>query len=188
MPIEHILDSIETEAGNRVEAIERSGTERAQAAIAQARSRLSAETERFVNEAVASEEAEIQRRLNAAELQTRRDLAGVRRELFEQAFDEARERLDTIRTRDDYPQLLQALILEACQNLPEPITLHIDKRDEQHLGSAATNYKVVTDLNVAGGVVARSADGTITRSNTLEDRLTRFHHSSVYEVAEVLYS
>lgn len=188
MPIEHILDSIETEAGNRVEAIEQAGKERAEAAIADARARLAAETERFVNEVVASEEAETNRRLNAAELQTRRDLAGVRRELFEHAFDEARDRLDTVRSRDDYPQLLHVLIEEACHELPAPVTLHIDPRDKAHIGEFAQRYEVVEDLTVAGGVVARSADGSITRSNTLEDRLARFHHSSVYEVAEVLYS
>lgn len=188
MPIEHILVSIETEADRRVESIERSGTERAEAAIAEARARVAADTDRFVNDVVAQEEAETQRRLNAAELQTRRDLAGVRRELFEQTFEEARERLSTVRNGPNYPQLLHALIKEACEGLPAPVTIHIDPRDEEHLGSIASEYKFVTDLSVAGGAVARSADGDITRSNTLEDRLDRFYQSSVYEVAEVLYS
>lgn len=188
MPIGHILESIDVEAASEIEAIRRKAEKRAEEILQNARARADGEVERFVAERINAEKVESMRRRNAAEMENRRGLAGVRRELFEQAFDTAHDRLETLRERDDYPTLLMAYIDEALDGLEPPCTIHVDERDVAHVPSGYRGCEVVGDLRIAGGAIIETADGRVKRSNTLEDRLALFRHDGVRQVSEVLYS
>lgn len=188
MSIDHILDSIDTQAVAEIAAIERGGAAQAERILEGARARADEEIERFVAERVTAEEIESLRRRNAAEMQGRRKMAGVRRELFEKAFDLAREELPSLRQRPDYSEILMSYIDEALDGLELPATIHVDARDLSFVPEGYRGCAVVGDLDIAGGAVVVSGDGRIRRSNTLEDRLARFHDEGVRQVSEVLYS
>ena len=188
MSIDHILDSIDTQAAAEIAAIERGGAAQAERILQSARARAEEEIERYLAEKVTAEEIESLRRRNAAEMQGRRRMAGVRRELFEKAFDLAREELPTLRGRSDYTEILMSYIDEALEGLDAPATIHVDARDVALVPQAYRGCTVVGDLDIAGGAVIVSADGKVRRSNTLEDRLSRFHDEGVRQVSEVLYS
>lgn len=188
MAIDHVLSSIDTHAAAEIAEIEREGAAQAEGIIQGAHERAEREIERYVAEKVTAEQIESLRRRNAAEMESRRRMAGVRRELFEKAFDLAREKLPALSERSDYRTILMSYIDEALAGLDAPATIHVNARDVDLVPEGYRGCAIVGDQDIAGGAVVVSGDGRITRSNTFEDRLERFHDEAGRQVSEVLYS
>ncbi len=91
-----------------------------------------------------------------------------------------RAQLAEVRRDDDYPHLLRQLVRECISNIDvamgqEEIRLQADERDKDLIEHFLKDYddhiNVSYDLEVWGGLLARSQDGRVTVTNTFESRL-----------------
>ena len=116
MALADLLDAIEVEADEELERVERESREEAERIVAVARSeadRLEAELVAAVEPGALAEAARIR-------ALARVDAAAEARDLREQAFltllDAVRARLAQVRSADDYPERLAALLAEASRD------------------------------------------------------------------------
>jgi vacuolar-type H+-ATPase subunit E/Vma4 len=107
------------------------------------------------------------RRANAARLLDAREAA------YDEIAQEACSRLRGIREREDYPEILAALLAEARSMLPAGDLVRVDPSDERLVRRllAGDRLRVEPMLRSAGGVEVADGRGERVR-NTLEERFT----------------
>jgi vacuolar-type H+-ATPase subunit E/Vma4 len=132
----------------------------------------------------------VARVINAARLDARRGIAGVREKAIEDAYGQALAGLDTLRSRPDYPALFRALAEEALAGIEGEVTLVVDPADSQlaakviaDLGLTAT---VDATASTRGGLTVLADAGTMVRRNTIEDRVEKYRAVGESAVAEAL--
>jgi vacuolar-type H+-ATPase subunit E/Vma4 len=130
------------------------------------------------------------RAVNAARLQGRRSVAGVKERAIVRSFDEALELLSSVRKRADYPVLFRALAEEAAAGLEGEVVLRVDPADEglakEFLASSGMAGTVDATASTRGGLTVVALGGSMLRRNTLEDRIAKFSTRGQSEIAEVL--
>lgn len=190
MAIEDIFRALEEQADEEVNRILHAATVQADAVEHEARD----EAERITTSRVMAAEEIVQakaaRSLNAARLQVRRDLAAVRDEAVESAFEEAARRLSTMRGTPGYEGVFMALTQEACAGLSTECELQVAPEDEALAERVATElgltFTVSPTLDTIGGLVVSTQGGRVVRRNTFESRLQKAGSLVGTRVAEVL--
>ncbi len=171
MALPDILAALEAEGDAAVRRI----AEQSQDSIAQIRRAAEQEAaairERRCQDAESALAQERARRVNRARLAALRAASQARETLFRQALERARARLAALRADPAYPALLAALADEALAQIEGEAVLHADPRDECAMHARFPGVCVAYDLVTWGGVEARTLDGCITVTNTLEARL-----------------
>ena len=185
MSLEAIL--VEIEASGEAEAARlRAETEaRARQRLADAEQAAAARQDEARRAALLPVPGERARQLHHARLEALRMVGKVRDRLVEAALAETRRRLAGLRAGPDYPLILRCLTEEAIRVLGDeaagtgspPSWLEADPRDEallrRILRDLGLDLAVRPSLEGWGGLVARSGDGRIVATNTLEARLER---------------
>lgn len=130
------------------------------------------------------------RAINAARLEGRRSVSGVKERALIGAFDEALVKLGAVRGSAGYPALFRALAAEAYEGLAGDVTFLVDPADAalaaevmKELGASGT---VDASASTRGGLTVLAQGGSMLRRNTLEDRLGKYRASAQSDVAEVL--
>ena len=130
------------------------------------------------------------RAVNAARLEGRRTVAGVKERAIVTSFDEALDLLASARTSQDYPALFRALAEEAVAGLDGEVVLVVDPADEvlatEFLRSSGLVGTVDATASTRGGLTVIAHSGNMFRRNTLEDRLAKFRTRGQSEISEVL--
>jgi vacuolar-type H+-ATPase subunit E/Vma4 len=178
MKYDHLIQAIEDGAEEKLRDFRESKDreireiqERAETESAQLRKDLLNETERRIN-------VEKNKRIYSAREQVKDHLTRARQEACLQVFQEADERLSSIRLNPSYGAFFKAVLAEITESLDsEKIRLHIDKKDEalcrQCIKDTGKELEIVPDLITGGGLNGSSPDGKIIIRNTVEDRLAR---------------
>ena len=179
MSLEAIVAAIVAAGERQVQAIEAQAQSRAEDILAAA----CTEAERLRQEArsaVAGQAArERTRILYEAHLEALQLVGGVRDGLVDEALQQTRQHLTSIRSDPNYPSVMRLLVEEALHALGESLTtgeqpqLAADPRDRELLEQIGLDLPVSYELTCLGGVVARSEDGRVIAINTLEARLER---------------
>lgn len=171
MALNDILAAMEREAERDINAI----TAEAEATIAGIKAKAERDAKeiqtRLHNEQHAPVERERARRLNRARRDARNAIAHARETLLAEAMGGAQHELSGLRHTPQYPAVLQALVREATGAIGGPYVLRADPRDADLLRTIVPNAEIVFDLETWGGVEARSPDGRVTVTNTLEARM-----------------
>jgi V/A-type H+-transporting ATPase subunit E len=183
MSLQAILDAIQAAGEQQVSEIEANARKQADSLMLQARAdarRLREETRRST---LAPASGECLRIRQQAQFDALRLVTEARERLIDTVLGYARERLIEVRSDPSYPALLSGLIREALADLrrslqeSEVAVLEADPRDrailERLLADVTPVPQVSYPLACWGGVIARSADGRIVVTNTLETRLER---------------
>jgi vacuolar-type H+-ATPase subunit E/Vma4 len=132
--------------------------------------------------------------LHDARLEALQITGKVREELIDEALSRTRQELERLRTRADYPLLLQYWVEETLSDLTgnetgnlknlltgtdpdRQVLIEADPRDraliENMLAGAGWDLEVRYRLDCWGGIIARTTDDQIVAINTLESRLER---------------
>lgn len=124
--------------------------------------------------------------------EARKQISGIRHGHFNDAFDQAKERLESFRGSPDYADSLRKMALEAFETLGEhDAVLHVDGRDEGLCRKIAEGLpgrcEVVADIHCAGGLNVSSRDGKVTIYNTVESRLEKARRRMRLEIFSILY-
>lgn len=176
MPLDAILTSIRAEADEEIRRTDEDAARQAGAILVEMQRRAAAEEERLAgsrDELIRLAEARL---VNHARLEAERRLRAAREELFQAAVEETRRRLDRVRERVDYPELLGRLLDEALAVMPAAREVRVDPRDlpliERLLGAREAEWRVETSLRCRGGLDLATDDGRRV-ANTLDGRLER---------------
>ncbi len=125
-------------------------------------------------------------------LESRKRVAAVKEKAVRDTFDGALEALSQVRARPDYPQVFGALLDEAIESVEPDWELLVDPADVElarsTLAAKGLNVGVRGEISTAGGVVIAMHEGTVTRRNTLEDRLDKLRGKAQADVAELLFA
>ena len=183
MSLAAILTAIEAEGEAEATRLRAEAEADAQRTLAEAERLAAAQREAARSAAAQVAAGERARRLHQARLETLRARGELRDRLIDAAMAAARQRLSALRDDPAYPRVLRRLLEEAVAALgDEPgqgraPRLEIDPRDEalvrSALSSLGLDWPVETGLSTWGGAAARSADGRIVATNTLEARFER---------------
>lgn len=206
MSLDHILQTLETEAEQQLGQIEQA----AQTEIERIRTQAQAEAEAIRQKHLADSQAALQvermRLLNRTKQAASQIGLNARETLIASALAETAKRLAALTTAEVYPGLLHRLTQEAVDTLEanQQFCLHVRNSDVelmsrivQELGVSAT---VIGDLaetcvgqpsdtenNRPAGVVVTTVDGRISLTNTLQARLQRVAHLYRARIAEIIF-
>jgi len=132
----------------------------------------------------------VARVINAARLDARRGIAGVREAAIENAYGQALANLDGLRSQSDYPALFRALAEEAVAGLAGEVTAQVDPADAQLAAQVMSDLGVTATIDATastrGGLTVLADGGTMVRRNTIEDRVEKFRAVGESAVAEAL--
>ncbi|MCL2324527.1 MAG: V-type proton ATPase subunit E [Actinomycetia bacterium] len=186
MAIEEILAALDTQAHSGIDQVTRDAQAERDKIVEGLEQEAAVKADAYVAKAIAEANRAAASDYNVAIAATRRAKADVRREVFEEVFDRAAEKIAAVRSSKEYPSILSRLIAEASEGMGEGYVLHIDPRDEKLIGRLCPDTDYQADIETLGGVVVTSADGRIRGSSTFEDRLKRVQEDRLEEIAQVL--
>jgi len=188
MAVEELLAALETQADSEIGQIRAHAQAEADEVRAQAQAEADAAADAYVAEVVGKRRTAAEQELHKESSSSRRRVADVRREVFEEVFVRAGKKIGEIRSGKDYPDILRRLVADATADLDGGYVLHVDPQDKSLMSDLFPGVTCVTDISAVGGVVVTSADGRIQRSSTFEDRLQRVHEKYGETISEVLAS
>jgi V/A-type H+/Na+-transporting ATPase subunit E len=179
MAIEDIFAALDEQADAEIEEIRSAAATRAEAIGQEAR----AEAERITASTVESAEAiarlKSEKRLNAAIMQMRRDMATVRDEAIQRAFERASERLADLRGTPQYEGIFAGLLAEATQAATGECEILVDPADRELaarlVAGLGNRCPVVPEINTIGGLSVSQSNGRVLFVNTFESRIAKLH-------------
>lgn len=192
MAIEDIFKALEEQADQEVNRILHAATVQADAIEHEARD----EAERIIQAKTQAAEAAVRAKaakaVNTAKLEVKRDLARVREEAVDAAFQEATRRLAALRGTPEYERIFAALAKEACEGIDLECEIQVAPEDEALAEKVATQlglkFTISPTLDTIGGLVVSTHGGRVVRRNTFESRLEKARSVASAQVAEVLAS
>lgn len=173
MALNDMLAAMDAQAGAEIKQIAAHAEQQAVAIEQEAEQQAQLFHTRFEAEQHTPLERERARRLNQARRDALNAAGHASERLYSAAIGQTHARLHTLRDAPQYPAVLRALVMEAISALGGSVVLRADPRDTALLHDIVPNVPLEWDLETAGGVEARSADGRIVVTNTLEARLSQ---------------
>jgi V/A-type H+-transporting ATPase subunit E len=187
MAVEDILAAIETEAAAEASRIITEAESRASALLDEARAEASLEADRLARGRDEAAAVAMRRITSRAHLDAARARREARESIYRQAKERAAEKLERLRSRPEYREILASLLAEGMAVLPEAKVAQVGAEDVDlardvlmEIGSTAQ----VEPGEVAGGGVVLAADGVIVH-NDLTSRLERDDQHLRYIAADL---
>jgi len=130
-------------------------------------------------------------RLFTANSEAKAHLASLKYELFNEAFEQARARLGTLRESGHYEDTFRLMAVEAIKAIGEDeVVLHVDKRDvdlcRKVVDGTDKRCEIMADISCAGGLNASTKDLKIFAFNTVEYRLEKARQRMKLEIFSIL--
>jgi V/A-type H+-transporting ATPase subunit E len=200
--VEKITSKILEEAKAKGAEIINQGKRDAEAIVEEAKVRSKAAEDRILKEGARDAEQRKKRLVADATIKARKKKLDAREDIINEAFRRAEINLANIANSSKYPSILENLALEACLGVGDgDIEIITRKEDakileekfpklEKALKEKGINVRLSLSKESTNelGVIARSGDGRVEVSNTLESRLERIKPSLRLEVAKILLS
>lgn len=191
MSIEDILQALDDQCHAECQEI----FDRAQQDAKQILDKARAEADDIRNDRLEKVKAEAKSEttslLYSARLKSKNAIIGAKEKVAESVLSEAEERLQDLRSRDDYPAILEGLIKEGLLRVSGKALLHVDPADRELadsiLGGLGSEYDLLTDIETVGGAVISDVDGRVRIINTVEERLNRAREKLRMEVSGILF-
>ena len=180
MEIDTILDGINTITENQIAEIKQQTDQRIKDVLSQSKKESDEIRKNLEKEGRIRLNREVAIIQQQVEMQYLQNIADARQKLIQESLDQVQKALETIRTQDTYPSLLQTLTIEAIEDLRPSldegngIFVSIDPRDKGLLKDFVLESPITIqykfDLNCWGGCNASSPDGKVCVYNTINDR------------------
>lgn len=191
MGIEDIYQALEKEGEKRVDEILTKAREETDQIVKKAEEEAKMIEEDKIAKAKSSLEAEKARLLNKARLFKKKEIIKAKEDYIQQAFDQAKEEIQTLRGKPVYKKVFTNLVREIMDLAKGKVTISVDKRDEklarEVLDSMDAGYELKTDISCLGGVKAEAKNGRVIHINTLDARLDKARQASKADVTTVFF-
>ncbi len=190
MGLEDILHAMEQETEGEVGEIVAEAEATAEKMMAEGQERVCQIMERHRQEIAPTLSAEEARITNEARLEALKAVMQTREELIDGAFHAAQEQLRDLRSRADYPEILERWTREVFEELGEDLVVDVGQEDMELIRSLLEKMGVAATINSgldsAGGLSATSGDGRILVVNTIDSRLENARQALRREVANII--
>ena len=192
MAIDNILQALEEQCRSECQAIFDKAKSEVDEILAEAEAEAAkireAKMDRVKKE-VASERAAL---MYSSRLDFKNAMIRAREEIVNKAFEQATEKLATVRVNGSYQAILAKLVEEGLKKVSGDPVLHVDEKDaavaSKSLNSLNVRGEIRPDITCLGGCVIADAEERVTIINTLEERLERAKSRLRMEVAEELFT
>lgn len=192
MAIEDIFRALEEQADQEIEQILKAAKLQAKTIEQEAREEADRITQAKIAAVEETTRARAAKTVNAARLESKRNLAAVRDEAVDRVFSEAAKRLAALRGTPEYERVFRKLAAEALADVEGECEVRVAPADEALARAVVSelgrNCTVVPTLETTGGLEVASHGGRIVRRNTFESRLAKVRGLAQAKVAEVLTS
>ncbi|RJP26040.1 MAG: hypothetical protein C4536_16415 [Actinobacteria bacterium] len=129
--------------------------------------------------------------LYSARLKSKNAVISAKEQVAEKALRAAEEGLQGLRSRQDYPAILEGLIKEGLTRISGKIVVHVDPADaavaDKVMQGLGLDYELRTDIQTAGGAIVSDAGGRVRIINTMEERLNRAREKLRMQVSGILF-
>ena len=129
--------------------------------------------------------------LYTARLKSKNTIISIKEQVAEKALASADEDLQGLRSRQDYPAILEEMIGEGLTRISGKVLVHVDPADkevaETVMKKLAIDHELHTDVQTAGGAMVSDADGRVRIINTVEERLNRAREKLRMYVSGILF-
>ena len=191
MSIEDILQALDDQCREECQEI----FNRAEVEAKQVLEKAQAEAEAIRQARLAKVKAEAQSEttsmLYSARLKSKNTVISAKEQIAEKALASAEENLSGLRSRQDYPAILEELIKEGLTRISGKIAVHVDPTDEAAADAVmrklGLDYELHTDIQSLGGAVVSDTGGRVRIINTVEERLNRAREKLRMYVSGILF-
>src|SRR5918911_1929892 len=164
------------------------------------RDKLEAERTRIVEAARKQAENLKRQIIGSARLAARNQELLIIENAVNNAFEEAKKRLQTLSNKDSYKELMKGIVDESISAVgggSNEVIIECNKNDAKLVGKIIASSELqgknkvrprVSDqyIDVLGGIRIKSADGTMTYDNTLDSRIERLKPLIRKNIAQML--
>ena len=191
MSIEDILLALDEQCREECQAIFNRAEREAQEIIRKAQVEADEIREVRLDKVKTEAESETASIIYSAHLRAKNSVIRAREEVTERALERAGQKLGDLRSRDDYPSILEGFIKEGISLVEGKVIVHVDARDRDTaaalLDRADVDYELIDDIETMGGVVISDGQEKIKIINTVEERLNRARDKLRMQVYEILF-
>lgn len=192
MDYESLMRSMEASADEKKREVIEKARREASAIVEDARANAAEIEKTHLLRATEAAVRDRNRSLYLARSEVKREIAGIKHEMFNRAFVGARTRLASMRDNNGYIVRFKKMAEEAASALgSHEIVLQVDKRDEALCRSAMPSnehvYDIRPDIESIGGLNASTPDGKVVVLNTTESRLETARERLKMEVFSALF-
>jgi V/A-type H+/Na+-transporting ATPase subunit E len=129
--------------------------------------------------------------LYSARLKSKNAVISAKEIVAEKAMADAEKELKNLRSRKDYPAVLEGLIGEGLTRVSGKVVCHVDPADKELADSIlrkqGVDYEVIADLKCIGGCIISDPEGRVNIINTVEERLNRAREKLRMDVSGILF-
>ncbi len=187
-----LIERMEAEVAGRIQAILDEAKKQAEAVAASAAKdveALQASARLATDKRVQLERA---KSLAKVTLAVKKDEAELKRGLVDKVFGEVQKKLEALPSSKDYAKVLEALVQEAASGTSGKLQASVREGDkgkvEGLLKKTSIEATIAEDLRGrVGGIVLRSADGSVVIDNSLATRLERVRVAGTLAAGGLLF-
>lgn len=202
--IQKMIRQIKEKAEKEKKSILEKAKAEADKKISEAKKKAENKKEKIMGKGHRESEKEKQRILASARSKKRQKKLKAREEIIQDTFEKAKDELSKLRKSDDYPEILENLIVTGGVSVggkdlkvlmsekDKDLISENDKSEIEEKISEETGEETSVELdftlkNTNGGAIIQRKSGNIVCDNTLEARLERQKDSLRKEVAQILF-
>lgn len=191
MSIEDILQALDDECRAECQEIFRRAEQEAKQIIEKAQAEAESIRQARLAKVKAEAQSEAVSLLYSARLKSKNEVIRAKEKVVEEVLAEAVRRLEGLRSRADYREILEGLIDEGLTRVSGKVVVRVDPADrelaEQIMRGKGLDFEVRPDIKTLGGAVITDAAERVEIINTLEERLNRAREKLRMQVSGILF-
>jgi vacuolar-type H+-ATPase subunit E/Vma4 len=191
MSIEDILQALDDQCRQECQEIFSRAEAEAKQILDKAQIEAEAIRQTRLDKVKAEAQSETTSMLYTARLKSKNTVISIKEKVVEKVLASAEEDLRGLRSRQDYPAILEEMVREGLTRISGKVLVHVDQADKQVaeavMKKLAIEYDLLTDIQAAGGAVISNADGRVRIVNTVEERLNRAREKLRMYVSGILF-
>jgi vacuolar-type H+-ATPase subunit E/Vma4 len=191
MSIEDILQALDDQCREECQDIFNRAQSDAKQILDRAQVEADGIREVRLTKAKAEAQSETTSLLYTARLKSKNEVIHAKEKVAEEALAQAEERLKDLRSRGDYPAILENLINEGLSRINGKVLVHVDPADREQADSLlrkmGLDFELLADIETIGGAVISDMDGRVRIINSVEERLNRAREKLRMEVSGILF-
>ncbi|MEW6553448.1 MAG: V-type ATP synthase subunit E [Actinomycetota bacterium] len=191
MSIEDILQALDDQCRQECQEIFSRAEAEAKQILDRAQAEADAIRQARLDKVKAEARSETTSMLYTARLKSKNTVISTKEQIAEKALASAEEELHGLRSRQDYPSILEDMIKEGLVRISGKVIVHVDPADaevaEAVMKRLALDHELLLDIQSAGGAVISDADGRVRIVNTVEERLNRAREKLRMHVSGILF-
>ncbi|MFW6038389.1 MAG: V-type ATP synthase subunit E [Candidatus Saliniplasma sp.] len=188
--VDDIIQRINADVEQKIKHIKKREKQKEKKEIA----KLEKEKEQRIDKIKKEGEREINtmknRLISQANLKTRKNKLKVREDIFQEVFEQARNKLKDS-SPEEYEDYIRKAIGRAEKILEEEVTIHCNESSKDIVENLSNKInpklKVQADLDCSGGIKAESREGTVL-DMTFEANLKRIKKELRKEISDILFT